>query len=53
VPESEAAFSEDLSQFEGSQLFDPREEMCNAYYSMLCRFGQPHLILDNGGKGRF
>jgi hypothetical protein len=37
VPESERAFSEDLSDFEGSLLFDPREEMCNEYYTMLCR----------------
>jgi hypothetical protein len=38
VPESERAFSEDLSDFEGSLLFDPREEMCNEYYTMLCRY---------------
>jgi hypothetical protein len=37
-PEHEMAFSENLDEFEGSHLFDPREEMCNEYYGMLCGF---------------
>ena len=45
-PESERSFSEDLSDFKGSLLFDPREEMCNEYYSMLDRYSCPAVIVE-------
>jgi hypothetical protein len=41
-----------LSEFDGSLLFDPREEMCNDYYGMLCRFEQL-LIRQNVPRIRF
>ncbi len=51
-PENDSAFNENLSEFDGSLLFDPREEMCNDYYGMLCRFEQL-LIRQNFPRIRF
>lgn len=47
-PECDAAFDEDLSEFDGSLLFDPHDELCSEYYTML-----KNLLTDEDRNRKF